>query len=998
LRDAEQHARQFRHHAEHSEEEAVIRAVVWKELREQGLIGLTLVVLGAGVLVAAAALADPANPDAPVSDVIRHLGLGTLATLMLCVTAGMVCGGAVFAAEREAGTMGFLDALPVSRWHIWRAKLLAGLGLAVVQVAILIVVAALLGLVPSVARARDMGIFSMLAFVWGFFGSTVARTTLGSIGAAIPAATLAFIVILLPIMMFLATFGRTQGMPILRPSAIPLFLIFMFTTPLVLSGWIFTRPDRLRALEQESGNSEKPGRVRGRPQAGTSALVWLALRQMCGPGTVLAAFALLLGVMLLPRETHPVVVWPGLALTAGVLCGVTTFADEQTRGVARFWGEQRLPIGRVWTVKLTLHFVLCLGLLFLVAFPSALRVQFVERMSIREHTTLGAIFRSPLFNELGQQGWKFLLVPAVYGFAAGHLCGFLFRKLVVACGVAAIVGGVFATAWGPSLLAGGVLAWQLWLPPAIALLTARLLIHPWATDRLIYRGPLTRLIAGTGACVLVLAAGIGYRVLQVPDRPDGEADLEYVATLPPLDSNRSGTGFRTAAERHARAVLAIMPEFERTIPPPPSQNRRPSMEERIEQVPLRGWPAGDTELANWLDRVFAPDIDPTTEPWLVTASQAAAQPVGVYEYPQLVGVGGSRDAAMVSAQRMALSLLARGLQRQAAGDSEEFVKLFRIVIALSRTMRNGSIIASFQIGRAIEGSALEALDRWLEAQPPQAAFVQAALAPFPEFGRVMAAGFARPDLLRSAIAILEPLDPTQPFDPTPHLLAERHVIREAMKTPAQWLPHILGLQDKNPETHPPEVEMVTLAWAVPWERERTRRLVGLGFEAGLRSASHLVVGRPGGGLLIRARLPSEWVEVDRALRAQRRAALLKLGLRAYRAEHGHYPPGDQPHPLAVLVEGKYLHRLPPDPFDEAREYGYRLGSPDGDTIRSRTRFPGSRSPRAGDNPELTMLQRGHALVWCLGHVITEASEVPAPGTLPLRQDELTYLVPNGPAP
>jgi len=40
----------------------VIRALVWKEIREQGLIGLTLLVLGSGVLVATATFTD-VSPD-----------------------------------------------------------------------------------------------------------------------------------------------------------------------------------------------------------------------------------------------------------------------------------------------------------------------------------------------------------------------------------------------------------------------------------------------------------------------------------------------------------------------------------------------------------------------------------------------------------------------------------------------------------------------------------------------------------------------------------------------------------------------------------------------------------------------------------------------------------------------------------------------------------------------------------------------------------------------
>ena len=169
----------------------MIRAIIWKELREQGLIGLTLVVLGSGVLAGAAALAEPPSPGAPPADVLRHLGAGFLATLMLSVTAGMVCGGAVFAAEREAGTMGFLESLPSSRARLWLAKFVAGFGLAVTQAGLLVAVAAALGLVPAFGLAGAVCVFSLLAFAWGVFGSTLARTTLGSVGVAIPAAVIA---------------------------------------------------------------------------------------------------------------------------------------------------------------------------------------------------------------------------------------------------------------------------------------------------------------------------------------------------------------------------------------------------------------------------------------------------------------------------------------------------------------------------------------------------------------------------------------------------------------------------------------------------------------------------------------------------------------------------------------------------------------------------------------------------------------------------------------
>src|SRR5262245_62124061 len=233
----------------------MLKAVIWKELREQGLISLTLVVLGAGVLVAAAALADPPSENASPSDVIKYLGAGLLATLMLAVTAGIVCGGAVFAAEREAGTFSFLESLPTTRWELWQAKLLAGLGLAVVQIGLLVAVAAALGLVTTAGWAVTITIYALLAFVWGMFGSTSAQTTLGSVGIAIPAATLTAFVALFPLLIFFQN-PAAPHMP--RMAGALLFLVCMFVVPLVLSAWLFTGLDRTRAADDIPYSIAKP--------------------------------------------------------------------------------------------------------------------------------------------------------------------------------------------------------------------------------------------------------------------------------------------------------------------------------------------------------------------------------------------------------------------------------------------------------------------------------------------------------------------------------------------------------------------------------------------------------------------------------------------------------------------------------------------------------------------------------------------------------------------
>ena len=49
------------------------------------------------------------------------------------------------------------------------------------------------------------------------------------------------------------------------------------------------------------------------------------------------------------------ILWPVATLLVGVLCGATAFADEQ-QGPFRFLGDQRLPLGRFWLVKVGVRF------------------------------------------------------------------------------------------------------------------------------------------------------------------------------------------------------------------------------------------------------------------------------------------------------------------------------------------------------------------------------------------------------------------------------------------------------------------------------------------------------------------------------------------------------------------------------------------------------------------------------------------------------------------
>jgi hypothetical protein len=968
------------------------RAIVWKELREQGLIGLTLLVFGGAILAAAATFADPSVPGAGVADIIRYLGAGTLATLLLAVTAGTVCGGAMFAAEREAGTLGFLESLPVSRWQIWYAKVAAGSFLVFIEVAILLTLAASMGIVETGRTVVAISVYSLLAFVWGLYGSTIARTTLGSVGVAVPSAAFASLFYLAPLSFFFLN-PRTND---LHSTGVLLYLALMFVTPVIGSAWQFTRLDRDRA----GGDSTPPSRIvssddRDEPQAnrfqprprsaqwGYRALLWLTLQQLWLPGLVLCAFAIVLGLALLVDSIQLVLVWPALALTAGVLAGVTAVVDEQSNGIARFWGEQRLPLVRFWLVKIAIHSAFAVLLAILLLLPSAVRAQFASP-NLSRGSSLVSIFRSPLFDSphLGSQAWKIVFLPLVYGFVAGHVCGLLFRKAVVAAGVAGLVGGTAAAFWIPSLLSGGVHAWQLWLPPLVILFTAYRLLRAWSSERLADRKPLLTLAGGVAAMVLAIAAGLGYRVVEVQDDPTSEDDIQYVAGLAPIDVNDSGRQMRSAAERFARASQAALQASDR---PPPSRARG-SVEERIVQVARTGWVDSDPELEFWLNKVYeiergAGDPD---EIWFIQAEKAGSEAtVGLFEHPLRAGTTSS-TVAQLNGARMGAALLAHGLQQQGQGRPEQFLTDLKTTLMLGRTLRNGSVISALVHGNEVTRAAISASNQW-------------------------AIGIDnRSDLLRAAIRIWQADEPAGPFDPRPHYLAERYVMRDLAKAPSQWLQLPLTPPGRDREYAAPLIDLIGIAWSVPWERERTRRLLGIGFESGKRnrSNSELIRGRPGSNLftLRGNNTPAEMIENDQQLRVHRRAIVLALAIRLYTSEKGTVPGT-----LHDLLTAGYLPNVPLDPYDDL-PFRYRVSAGEvltapqtpalslistGTVAVGRGGPPPPPPPTKSPEPLTRTIASGQPLLWSVGLDRTDEGgrNYPTRFGVPAGGNDIVFVVP-----
>lgn len=885
----------------------LIRAMLWKEWREHSSVVLVLALFSISMLVAVALLAQPPNPSAPATDIVRHLGLGRLATVMLVVTAGMVCGSASFAGERENGTSAFLDTLPVYRAPLWLAKFLAGFVLAAGLSIIITSTAAVLGLIQSWSSVAALGIYTAMAYAWGLLGSTWTRSTLAAVGVGVLAALAAAMLLVIPLMLWWTSPGQFW----LRPRGLYLFVVAMLLLPLGLSLWHFTGVDRHRLAEDQQASLRLF--LFQRWIARLSACAWLTRRQLRRPTQVLLPLALFWGLILLVPPVVPWLYWPPLALLLGVLVAILSMSEEQSQQVYRYWGEQRLPLGSLIVTKLLGSALLLLLLLTAMALPLFLRSQWSGSMqALRGYTLLAGLFRSPLFDELGWYGWRYLLLPAGYGFASGWLCGLLIRKRVPATGVALFLGGLGTLAWIPSLLAGGTHHWQLWATPLVWLLTAAALLSPWMKDRLWHARGLTTFSIGLSGSVLVLAAGLGWRVLEIPNQPDGEADLAYITEIPSFDDNLAGRDMRMAAEACARQATLLANQYDQPLRAPrDAAGRHQRLEERLDNALRLGWPnlKQDPALNEWLEALFreagpppSPQADPATPPWPILAHQAARDPAGIYEYPQLLA-GNHPRTTYENARRLAAVLLGRGLQLQSQAQPDRFPDYLHTCLGLIRHLRNAAPLQGFYTALDVERFTLSAVDRWLEAEcaPSQHA-------------------------LHQAVQLLESHDlhiaPTHHFDPAPHYLIERYLLRESLNTPSQWLGSYLGLNPSSSlEQDPPEVEAILLAWTVPWERERTRRIVGLGLESGLRHDPVYLYGRPGFSLILgRIRSPAEIQEHERYIRTLRRVACIRLATLNYHRQFRHYPPT-----LETLLRHHLLQSLPADPYaPQAQPLRYRL--------------------------------------------------------------------------
>jgi hypothetical protein len=853
--------------------------VLWKEYREQRSVWLTLALLAVLALVIPASVFAP-HGWASESNLLEAL---RVVALVLAWTHGLVCGAMLLAGEREAGTLTFLDTLPVPRANLWRRKALSGALFVLAQVAVLGGLGIGLGLVEApvevAAGLLFLTVLALAGFAWGLLFSATTRTAMGAIGLALAAQFVAGHLLLLVAFIVSRVLALFLGIEGASWLAFLLAVVAAIGLPLIGSALVFGKPDRLRgpAALSPTGIGEAG------PLAAWRSAWWLSARQARGLALALLPVSLLLGLAV---PTNPLFLWPLLTLIAGALCGVTAFFDEQQGGSFRFLAEQRFPLAPLWVCKFGLRLALAFAAAFALLLPCLALALFGPDL-FPEETPFGVrLFRSGAIGHFAPLG-TFLTLGLLYGFGFGSVCGLLFRKPLVALVVSLGAGALAVCLWLPSLLGTGLHAWQPLGVPMLLIALAVSLVRPAAAGRLASWS-----VAGRIALASLLASAwttgaIAYRVYEVPDVPEPPELAKYEASLPTPEDNVAGGAFRAAClrvddlMRQARQERPSGPVF-------PGQDRPRgdalNYEAQMSTVLERGWPDGpEPDLGRWLDKLFK-------ESWADRLGKVADRPAGVIEDPRRLTVSSpARD--LDGARALALLLAVRGLQEQARGNDRPFVENLRIGLALARNLANRSTLGSLVTARHVERVFEQALERWLERL------------------------HGGPALLRDARDCLVRHEATVSDDFSDQQSAAYLIARNSLDVVDHWA--LTGQGPAPLNNAQTEQAVVRLAWLVPWERARQERLLRA---AAWGNSREVALARHMGREVL-----FFWPNiVPRAEAGHRRrvcylrVAQIQVALRLYQAvEHKPAPS------LAVLVPG-CLSDVPRDPFAKDQPFRYRL--------------------------------------------------------------------------
>jgi hypothetical protein len=865
------------------------RAICWKELIEHRLQATVLTLLGLLILLVVLpwALREGADP-----------GDGYLTAILFVGTCGLVTGAILLANEAEGQTQGLLDIMPRRRMEVWRNKVLFGIVITTVQAAILVTCARFMWPHVDPKTAGPLVVFigacllGYLSLGCGLAGSSLGRTVLQAIGLGIVVELgIGLIGSALNLVLFqLTPEARFQtGLPI-EPDL--LAWLILIPLPFVLSGLVYTRLDRARRDVARPGLLSQLGLARS--GLGLKATVWASIRQGWLYFLVIAVIALLSGPLVL---VEPFLFWPVATLVLGLLMGTVTFGDEQHHGIYRFLGEQRLPIGRFWLFKVGSRLAITVA----IAIPMALTAEAViEAYRFQKGAGRWSAFAAytdiSLFRQFGS--WIYFGAPLLYGFAFGQLASTLARKSLIAFAIAIPSAIVAIAIWLPSLVSGGVPAWQVYLIPVVAIVAGRMVMWYWATGRLVATRSMLVLGIGLVGGIAFLATCFWQRIREVP-AADPPVDIQsFAASFPTRDQNKVRSSLYQATGRFNENYRAHNKELERDMPQALHLARVSLHADSYPNIVMyNGWPKRDDTASEVAKLAMQGD-------WLAPFRQAAAAPDTPMQDP--------RDE-LFDQQRWILELrgmckwiCAYALYQQSQGRQAEALDLLVDVLAVARDVQNSATMDNYPLGIDLESKALLTLRTWSENP------------------------MVPPELLEKAVKeTLKHEENRPPFADV--VKAEYLMVNEylsgAVELSHRWSDHVPAWQKLAQAA----------AISAPWEHARRQRIVDEFFDRLLKLAKMDTVDVrksefSGQGLINSKSIDSEPYYLDAMFRfgprrmpifdaapslCDLRATQICLALHAYEVRGG--KPANE---LADLVPN-LLPKVPIDPYC-GQDFRYRL--------------------------------------------------------------------------
>ncbi len=427
---------------------------------------------------------------------------------------------AVFAGERESGTLWILDALPAERLRVWSAKasfaLASTLGLGML---LWLCALAFGSYSPEWFTAGVVAlVWGLLALGWGLLWSAFLSNALHAALLAMTSLSLSLLLVV-----------NLQHAPVLEATPYLLALAALTTGA---SAWAFQaggppRRERRRAgpagratvaavaADDESASIRHPGRIW---TAAVPRLLWETLRQVRAELWMLVGLAVASAVvpyLIMPRyDRNPYNAAPFALIGAAILAvvtGVLAFNGENRGRTHRFLLHHGARPGVVWAVKVATWWAASLGLWSIAAAPLWL--------------TLATDWDRGLPWGLGSfTSWMVwgLTIP----FAIAVVAGMAFRRGIMA-GVIAFVANLALVIPILALLAARVMFPWYWPYVAVGLLgVSWAWSRDWLYDAPGWR-PWARLALYAAAPTVLAPLYIAGRAWEVPGLPPKQSEAFF---------------------------------------------------------------------------------------------------------------------------------------------------------------------------------------------------------------------------------------------------------------------------------------------------------------------------------------------------------------------------------------------------------------------------------------------------------------------------------------